>query len=241
MPPALPSLASRVTLPWTDLSGWVAAATQYCSAIVVYQHTGSKTEKVHCHILWWEPTVIADTLKNIAKRDFGLTLKGNGDWSFKTKYKDRLGTSLKVNKDVITYMSKGVLEPSYIFGVTLEECTTFKSKWVQHTDARNDINVLYDSWAEDLEFAFYKQWGKDYDLPFEGPVKTISHTDHRGNVEVLLDASNYIRTSAYQTALSLTGYIHTPRTSQLANSLHITYRHRHNLLSSQDLAKILKC
>jgi len=53
-----------------------------------------------------------------------------GDWAFVTKYGKEDEPKKEVNDDLITYMSKGLLDPQLVIGFKEEDILAFKTKWV---------------------------------------------------------------------------------------------------------------
>jgi len=85
-------------------------------SVIIYEHIGAKTEKVHVHMLLFDDKddlITAEAIK--ARVEFkALGLHGNEDLSFKTGYKAK-GIRYKITRDTvpryICYMAKGELEP----------------------------------------------------------------------------------------------------------------------------------
>lgn len=65
--------------------------------------------------------------------------KGNEFWSFVTSFKDKYGTWGPVGKcypvsdSVLTYASKGKLDPFFVKGFTQEEIIRHRDRWVERT------------------------------------------------------------------------------------------------------------
>jgi len=132
---------ARITRPYADLSGVVARWALRCERLVVYEHTGSETEKVHIHAAIFAAHCDKKTLKN----DYSfLGLKGNEDHSWKEW--DGVAAA-------ITYMTKGELEPKYLKGYTSEEINELKAKWVApkvYEKESKDVKV----WNEFLHYEY---------------------------------------------------------------------------------------
>lgn len=97
---------------------------------IVYEHPfNPKTGKpIHCHAWVYDVGVSTDTLKNWVNKlipDF----PGHDAWYFKEKTSKKHGCKPWTD-DVITYMSKGKLDPKYNVGFADEIVNDFKSKWV---------------------------------------------------------------------------------------------------------------
>lgn len=109
---------ARITRPYSDLSGVVAKWALRCERLIVYEHLGEETEKVHIHAAIYGAGCDKKTLKNDYKH---LKLTGNEEHS----WKEWDGCDV-----VITYMTKGELDPKYNKGYTVDQVNEFKTKWV---------------------------------------------------------------------------------------------------------------
>lgn len=83
--------AVRVFLPKENLRQLVGAWALKSSRLVAYEHTGSKTGKVHTHLLLLGVIDSKNNLKAMAKT-MGYELKGNRDWSWKSADADNYDT-----------------------------------------------------------------------------------------------------------------------------------------------------
>jgi len=99
-----------------------------CEQLVVYEHCADEEiKRTHVHALVKGLTIQVTTMKARLTKLCGVWKKG--DWSFVTKYgKDE--DRKDVNDDLITYMSKGLLDPQYVLGFKEEDILAFKTKWV---------------------------------------------------------------------------------------------------------------
>lgn len=117
------NLHIRISRPYTDISGWIL--NEKHESCVVYEHDkDDEVARTHCHIWVKGIQCSTDSLKNHIKKVIGPVDKS--DWYFTTVNKSKEPWT----DDVITYMSKGKLEPKYKNGFTDEEIDNFKSKWV---------------------------------------------------------------------------------------------------------------
>lgn len=102
-----------------------------CEKVLAYEHP--VPNNVHCHLLLEGVYQTDETLKN-AFRNHGLTLKGAGQVSYKTTFKQN-GTVVPVSPETIpkyiTYMSKGQYAPCYNKGYSSEEIEACKAAWVE--------------------------------------------------------------------------------------------------------------
>jgi len=89
--------------------------------IIAYEHNDGA--RPHVHVYLEGCTVSTDTLKNRIKKSLSVTTFAKSDWSFKGADGD-----LKV----ITYMSKGILEPIHNKGFDPEEVRRLKGNWLNY-------------------------------------------------------------------------------------------------------------
>lgn len=120
--------AVRITRSYELCKHIVAAWALRCDKILAYEHVGTVTEKVHIHLIIVGSSVSSEQLKNIAKPLGGATLKGNADWSFKTK--DAKYGEVTDSPRYISYMSKGEYDPKYNKGYSDAELAEAKSAYV---------------------------------------------------------------------------------------------------------------
>lgn len=148
--PAL-SFFVRITRPYCDLSGIVAQWAMRCDKLVVYEHIGGKTEKTHIHAAIFKARCDKKTLKNAYSH---LRLSGNEDHSWKSWDEDLTP---------ITYMTKGVLQPSYLMGFSRDEIDVLKAQWVEPKDyvKRTCWQKLYEDFAKVVSPK--PEWRFDYE------------------------------------------------------------------------------
>lgn len=130
----------RITRSYDELVSLVSAWALKCDKIIVYEHIGEETEKVHVHILMNNMSTSWDNCKKIAK-SLGFSFNGNEDWCKTKKY-------VYNAKETIKYMSKGVLEPKYNKGYTSEEVLEAKESWRPEEPARTKDQVLYQKFVD---------------------------------------------------------------------------------------------
>lgn len=139
--------AVRITRSYEACSAYVAKLAMRCDKVLVYEHVGSSTEKVHVHMMLVGVRGDKKTLKNDAKGTALATLKGNADWSFKTK--DAKYGDVTDSPQYITYMTKGIHEPKYNKGYTTEEVAACKAAYVSH-DGKTKDEKEYKAFEERL-------------------------------------------------------------------------------------------
>lgn len=110
----------RITHSYEALRSLVGVWALECEKMAVYEHVGTETEKVHCHMVILRSRITKKQLRNIGQKF--VTLKGNEYCSFK---------ACESWETPMTYMTKGELEPKYYIGFTKEECDAARSRWVE--------------------------------------------------------------------------------------------------------------
>lgn len=129
----------RITLPFETIRPAFEVIRDEVSHLVVYEHlTDNEVKQTHCHFYIFCP-YSTDTLKNRFKECIpSKTKKGNSFWSFKTEYKPYgSDKTIPVDRNCITYMSKGKLDPSMMKGFTQDEIDGYKSGWVEQPVKRS--------------------------------------------------------------------------------------------------------
>jgi hypothetical protein len=146
------SLAVRITLPFSDVSGVVRAWALKADKLLCYEHTGELTEKPHVHLLLINVSVDKERLKQLAKVTGGSRLSGGGNelWSFKTKVKGAGDVSDENSRRYITYMSKGTIDPSYVKGYDEDFLAACKAGWTTKEVSPNRDQQLYSAFEERL-------------------------------------------------------------------------------------------
>lgn len=117
-------LAVRISRSYEEVYDWVNDLT--ADKILVYQHDADdEVKRTHIHMLLIGSTLKPDALKARYKKLYGnIEAK---DWSFK-----------KSDGDVkyITYMSKGIIPPSFSKGYTVSEIEEYTKQWVDKTNLK---------------------------------------------------------------------------------------------------------
>lgn len=113
----------RITHAYENLRSLVSLWSMRCEKIVVYEHVGTQTEKVHCHILILGSNTQKKQLRNIGSTC--VNLKGNEMCSFKDADEDY--------ERACVYMTKGKLSPMFLKGFDSSDAELWKSKWVEPT------------------------------------------------------------------------------------------------------------
>lgn len=122
-------LAIRVSRKYDDVIDWVEAID--CDKIIVFQHDADEeVKRDHIHMLVLGSKCKPDALKTRFKKAYGAIEKT--DWSFKTADAEY--------EKYITYMTKGILVPSYMKGFDALEILNLAQKWVEPT-AKNLVKL----------------------------------------------------------------------------------------------------
>lgn len=108
----------RVTHSYDRCASMVSRWALECSKILVYEHVGSETEKVHIHCVLRDSRLQKKQLRNIGSNF--VDLKGNENCSFKECVSE---------ETPVTYMSKGNLQPKYNKGYDPEWVETRRCEW----------------------------------------------------------------------------------------------------------------
>lgn len=132
----------RITYAYDKIASMVSLWACRAEKMVVYEHIGTKTEKVHCHILILGCNIHKKQLRNLGATC--VSLKGNELCSFKEC------TSWETP---VVYMTKGNLDPKYIKGFERSEADVWKSKWVEpikYEKVSKDVKLFEDFWTDEL-------------------------------------------------------------------------------------------
>lgn len=104
-----------------------------CEKVLAYEHP--VPNNVHCHLLLVGVNQSDENLKNVFRKH-GLTLKGAGQVSFKTSFKQN-GAKVPITPEscpkYITYMTKGAYDPVYNKGYTEDELDACRHAWQTYT------------------------------------------------------------------------------------------------------------
>jgi len=116
--------AIRVTLPYQECKQAMGLWATKCEKLIVYEHVGDRTQKIHIHIGIKGSILEARQLKNIFAElcpqvAGNLGLYSRKEWDGEMKY--------------ITYMTKGQYDPVYNKEYTIEYIDEAKAKWVRPT------------------------------------------------------------------------------------------------------------
>jgi len=137
----LESYAVRITLPCELVAPWLDDIQAYVEGIVAYQHNDNP-DNIHTHIFILQSKVSKERLKQLSSTYF--TGKGNQFWSWKKAADTWL--------IYLTYMSKGTLDPQYLYGgISPELCAEQKVKWVKQSSKITPGHKAYLVFQEDID------------------------------------------------------------------------------------------
>lgn len=130
----------RITHSYDKIASLVSLWACRSEKLVVYEHIGTETEKVHCHIL-----ILGSNTQKKQLRNIGATcvpLKGNELCSFK---------ECVSWETPVVYMSKGNLDPKYLKGFERSDADEWKAKWVapsEYEKVSSDVRIVEKFWTD---------------------------------------------------------------------------------------------
>lgn len=170
--------ACRITKPYSVVKDIIDNWATRCEAVAVYQHDADEeVSTTHVHLILLGCEVKQEQLK----RDSKLPAGGNKLWAWKSVYDDSQGNVQVVNKDFITYMSKGNLLPVFLKNISQEEVEHFRLLWVD--PVKDDSSAKSDS-LEPLINAIVNKF-KDYVI--DRPIKFDDYGHAESRIEELLN------------------------------------------------------
>lgn len=202
--------AVRITRSFEFCKRFVAAWALRCDKILAYEHVGTATEKIHIHLIIINCDVTAEQLRNIAKPLGFAVLKGNGDFSFKTK--DKKYGPVTDSPRYICYMSKGQYDPLYNKGYSDAELAEAKSAYVPMGNLSKDEK-------------YYNDFVKSYQFPDIPKYQVVNATYPKGYYPGFENVESHARSFAFK-AKSL---MWTQATAALTRTLTMTYCMRNDI------------
>jgi len=144
------NFAVRITTTTENVKRIMGAWSKVCDKLLAYEHI--ETGKIHSHLLIMGCTQTSENLKNLARAN-GVSLSGNGQWTFKTGYKDkhsktRVPLTENTMAKYITYMSKGRYDAYYNKGFEVEYLNEKKSEWEAPNPNKSKDAVVYEEFAK---------------------------------------------------------------------------------------------
>jgi len=124
---------ARITHSYESLARLVSRWALECDKIIVYEHVGTQTEKVHCHMVILGSRLGKKQLRNIGQGF--VDLKGNKNCSFK---------ACETYDIPITYMTKGNLTPKYNKGFEEDYVEQRRAAWVEPSQVKSKDELAYE-------------------------------------------------------------------------------------------------
>lgn len=197
--------AVRITHSYEVCKALVDTWSLRCEKMLVYEHIGSVTEKVHIHLIMEGSDTHKKWLRELGQRT-GVNLKGNKYCSFK---------EFDGNKTAMVYMTKGVHEPSYNKGYSLEDIALWKSQWVDHPKSKDAALYEHIFGSEEYNDEMYENWTKEN--PKDDKDVTMSHK------------FKWVKSEAYKAALMHNGFIVNMKTINQYKMLVYSYCARYGI------------
>lgn len=196
--------AVRLRASYEDLRQVVGDWATVADKVLCYQHSERK-DNIHCHLLLTGVYQSTDTLKRSLVKH-GLALKGAGQLSFKTTFKDSL---TKVVFDItdetipkyITYMTKGSNPVLYNKGYDTDFLEQCRSKWVTYKKSDKD-EEMYNEFCQYIYDRKKKELYQADETPTAAAIKIFAvdfvmekfplfHSKARQLTKALIDTYNY--------------------------------------------------
>jgi len=136
----------RITHPYEVLVRLVSAWALECSSLAVFEHVGSQTEKVHCHLVILGSRLQKKQLRNIGSQ-FAV-LKGNEYCSFKECVSWEIP---------LTYMTKGELSAKYLKTFTIEQIDSARARWTPRQSYKKPPTKSEAAWADFQEWVILER------------------------------------------------------------------------------------
>lgn len=166
---------ARITHSYERCAAMIGRWALECDKVLVYEHVGTETEKVHIHCILRGSRVCKKQLRNIGK-DF-VDLKGNENCSFKECVSE---------ETPITYMSKGNLTPKYNKGYEHGYIEMRRMEWrppTEHVKMSAQMSLVYSFENQHLQDIIEAQQNMPADIPIEdvpkwvfNKIKTLART-----------------------------------------------------------------
>jgi len=216
------NLMVRITRPFCDLSGAIRQWALKCERMAVYEHEGSRTEKIHIHAILIGCSVSKERLKQLALPMIREHGSGNEFWSFKEKDKrTKQPISATTAPGAIIYMTKGKHDPMYYLGYELEYLTALKDQWQEKAEPESREVQLCKAFEQDAIWELYLE---SPDVFEPGSTMVIS--------------SRYVELVAFKArswAFKLHHCVWSVRTATDAKMVFLTYCMRYGLIIPKEV------
>jgi len=207
----MPDYAVRLRVPYADFEKVCPVWATKCDKMLVYEHT-ENAANIHVHLLLTQVTVTTENLKQ-DYRKAGLALKGPGQVSFKTAFKTPERVVIEITAEhharYITYMTKGIYQPSYNKGFDPEFLEKCRMAWICKTQP-NVCDKHYDGYVAELTEHITRVW----------QVESCADYDHKDI------PTHRLRSMAIQYAVRVHGGHLTLHAKRLALQLYETHAYR---------------
>lgn len=111
----------RISESYERLQGFIERLAEACEKLIVYEH--NESSRTHIHFYSIKCSIKPDAIKTRIKKHLDVDQYDKSNWSFKDSSDDK----------VITYMSKGKLEPVFNKGFLPEEVSHLKEAWIDRS------------------------------------------------------------------------------------------------------------
>jgi len=190
------SWAVRITLDENDLASVIQKWAGHCEQIIAYEHPAPPAARTHCHLLLIKCKVTTQRLKQISGREE----RGKTFWNFKAIRGPTLNfaeTWADTDK-YITYMSKGIYEPSYVgtqFYYDWTALEVLKQKWVAPAPTTPKLTTLqrYLEFEKLVRLLPIGQRGDEYDIKVHARAYLWPHYQMVSQ-QYKNDLSNFVET-----------------------------------------------
>lgn len=201
----------RVTHAYEKLRSLLSLWSMRCERMAVYEHVGTQTEKVHCHILIMGSCVHKKQLRNIGATC--VNLKGNEMCSFKDADSNW--------ETACVYMTKGKLDPKQLKGFEDGKANEWKTKWVE-PDKVEKISTAQKS---------YNYFQSIVDEAFLDPEQfnPPNYVIEQGVQGVNLYKFNFVKRVARDISFQLNGALWTQKCANDYKMLLMSYCMRHGI------------
>ena len=146
------SHAPRITLSYAELVPVLQIWSPLCERMAVYEHTAdSSCKRTHCHILIEECKVKDDALRRgLYKALPAEKRKGNDLWSWEHKKWKESHPNQQYNDQMLNYMSKGSIAPSFVKNYSPALIEERKKQWKITTPnpVKSSDEDAYDEYKE---------------------------------------------------------------------------------------------
>lgn len=141
----MPDYCFRISHAYEAAQRIIAAWALRSDKLIVYEHVGGRTEKVHIHGLILGTSVDKKQLRNVAADTNSCPVSGQENLSFTTNDWDG-------DSHYMTYMSKGKHDPKYLKGYTDDEARVWKQKWVEPNPvfSFDKDDKMYDEFSQSM-------------------------------------------------------------------------------------------